>query len=239
MNQDWPKKQKISIDWEDDEVVSIEVDGVRYQDIEHILDPVDQAAVFRLLQRAAARENEPYLSDVLTSDSFTHSPLPVASGGVAVEKIVFWIFLPIALLLIALAVTFGIYTRRAIAREVSAPGEVVDLIAQESFDRDRRRVTYYFPVVEFYSADAKLHRVQLASGSSPPSHEVGEAVTVLYNPQKPLQARIQSFSSTLLMWLTPALLGFMGTIFFILAVALRLAFRTSPSPTSSFDQNGG
>jgi hypothetical protein len=44
-------------------------------------------------------------------------------------------------------------------------------------------------------------------GSSPPAYEVGERVTILYDPTSPKEAKINSFGE---LWLWPLLLGILG-----------------------------
>jgi hypothetical protein len=84
--------------------------------------------------------------------------------------------------------------------------------------------------VEFSSADGRFHHVQMTEGSSAPSHEVGEAVTVLYSPERPLEARIQSFGSSALMWVLPGTTGILGLAFLGAVMAVR---RLMPSGESS------
>jgi hypothetical protein len=53
----------------------------------------------------------------------------------------------------------------------------------------------------------------MTEGSSAPQHEVGDEVTVLYNPERPLEARIQSLGSYALLWVLPGITGFLGLAF--------------------------
>ncbi|WP_346289844.1 DUF3592 domain-containing protein [Sphaerothrix gracilis] len=242
MNAGFDERQ-IIISLRGSDIISIQVDGVLYENFEQILDLADYEAIERLSDRLLDTETPSGAEDLADTDRlFNSEPFSEMAPSLTeqflaerapevwpVDRIIFWIFLPVSLLLFAIAAITSLYTRRLIAREVSAPGQVVELIAQERINSDRRRLTYYFPVVEFYSADGKLHQVQLAEGSSPPNYEVGEQVTVLHDPAKPVRARIQSFSSTLLAWLTPAILALMGTVFLTLALAMRLTF-SQPQP---------
>ena len=80
--------------------------------------------------------------------------------------------------------------------------------------------------MEFTASDGRLRSVQMSEGSWPPSHEVGEQVTVRYDPEHPLEARIVSAGSNLLMWILPGITGLLG-IGFLGAV---LIVRTVMSP---------
>jgi hypothetical protein len=53
----------------------------------------------------------------------------------------------------------------------------------------------------------------MTEGSSAPSHEVGDEVTILYDPEHPLDARIKSFGSNALMWILPGITGILGLAF--------------------------
>lgn len=96
--------------------------------------------------------------------------------------------------------------------------ERVSLIQQTStVDQEPITVTYFYPVVEFSLPGGTVKRVQLSEGSWPPAYEVGEQVTVRYNPDRPIEARIQPASGDLTQWLVPLITGSLGIIF--LAVA--------------------
>ena len=142
-------------------------------------------------------------------------------------KIVSVIFLGVAVLLLSIAGVWTSLTRDMLAKEKSATGIVVDMVERygpvlnddDSFI-STREVPYYYPVVEFYTPEEKLHHVQLATGSWPPAYEIGQEVTVLYDPEQPLQARIQSSSSAFDLWFGPAILFSLGAIFLSIALAL-------------------
>jgi hypothetical protein len=92
-------------------------------------------------------------------------------------------------------------------------------------EEDRVINEYYYPVVEFTASDGRRRSVQMSEGSWPPSHEVGEEVTVLYDPEHPLDARIQSAGSNVLMWILPGItgilgLGFLGAVLVVRRVML-------------------
>jgi len=89
------------------------------------------------------------------------------------------------------------------------------VIARRQYINEQDRVyeDYYYPVIEFTAADGKTRRLELSEGSRPASYEAGDEVTALYDPQHPLDARIQSFGSAALMWILPAITGILGIAF--------------------------
>ena len=118
------------------------------------------------------------------------------------------------------------------SREESAPGRVVEVIERREYLNEQDRIVeeYYYPVVEYVSRDGRFHSVQMTEGSSTPSNEVGDEVTVLYNPDRPLEARIKSFGSSTLMWILPGITGILGLGFLGAVMAVR---RLMPSTEDS------
>jgi hypothetical protein len=110
-------------------------------------------------------------------------------------------------------------TSRFIAGAVEAEGKVIALDRSSSSSSSGSRSTTYRPVVEFTSSTGK--RIEFTSnvGSSPPSHRVGEPVTVLYNPADPYRARIKSFFQ---LWFGFLIVFFLGLVF--AAIGLGMIF---------------
>jgi uncharacterized protein DUF3592 len=139
------------------------------------------------------------------------------------EKLILGIFSGVAMLMLLIAFISSASAILKMNREESAPGRVADIVQRREYVNEQDRVVqdYYFPVVEFVSSDGRRHSVQLTEGSSTPSHEVGDEVTVLYNPDQPLDARIQSFGSSALMWILPGITGILGLGFLGAVLAVR------------------
>jgi hypothetical protein len=114
------------------------------------------------------------------------------------------------MLFIALISSFNAISK--MSREESAPGRVVDMTVRREYVNEQDRVVseYYYPVVEFTASDGRRRSVQMSEGSWPPSHEVGDDVTVYYDPEHPLEARIKSLGSDALMWILPGITGVLG-----------------------------
>jgi hypothetical protein len=182
-------------------VVSVEVDGVSYTRAEDVPDPADRETVRKLL---AGEERE----------APTATPFPV-------EKVVAGVFAAAAAVLLVVAVLTGISTAKALGREVRTEGRVVDMTARtvevprDTNDRKRGGVEreFYYPVVEFDLPDGTRKTVQTADGSWPPAYETGQAVTVLYDRDNPLDARIASPSGTLQRWTWTLITGALGLAF--------------------------
>ena len=206
-------KKKYTVHWDDDQVASVEIDGVRYENPHDIPDERDRARVKRLL--AGAPEPE----------------APRATGGPSAFRYIFLVFPAVAVLMLVIAVLTGVATARAQAREESAPGVVVDVVARQASNGQE----YYYPVVEFALPDAGVRTVQLGEGSWPPAYEGGEHVTVLYNPERPLEARIKSAGGTLTLWTWTIVTGILAVAFGLASLFVRWIFSFDAAPPSGED----
>ena len=200
-------KKKYSVNWEDELPVSYEVNGVQYESLEDIPDETDR-------RKLEAMANSSF--DAEFDAEFAKMDQEVRQiNGPAIEKGILWAFTGIAVLMLLIAGIASIRNILKIGREESAPGHVVEMIKRREYINEQDRIIeeYYYPVVEFVSSDSKRHTVQLTEGSSTPSHEIGDEVVVLYEPDHPLDARIKSFSSSALMWILPSITGILGISF--------------------------
>ena len=83
---------------------------------------------------------------------------------------------------------FTIYTSRD---WVAVPGTVTTFESSTTTESDGRTVTRYCPWVAYTTTSGDEHEVRINECSSPRAYDAGEAVTVLYNPAAPDQARIK------------------------------------------------
>ena len=119
-----------------------------------------------------------------------------AGSGVNVAKIVSNIFLSAGLLLLLVSAGTFWVTRQSLVKEISAPGVVTSNIlryhARNSDDRSRSEgaTDLYHAMVEFHLQDGTAKTVEMAEGNWPKAYEEGEKVTVRYDPEKPLKARL-------------------------------------------------
>ncbi len=118
---------------------------------------------------------------------------------------------------------FQFFDVRAFVRNAqTAPGRVVNLESYETRGR-RGSGTMYAPVITFMDASGQTHTVRTASGhQSPPSHQVGDEILVLYQPGSPKTARIRSFKT---LWLLPGFLTCFGLAFGGIGTAALFAAR--------------
>jgi hypothetical protein len=131
------------------------------------------------------------------------------------------IFLSIAAIMAVIMAISAYSAAKTVSREKSTPGQVVALVVRRSQDTSTGEVTdFSYPVVEYAVPDSRPMRVQMPDGSSPPDYTVGDPVTVLYDPQKPDNSRIKSFSSDLLLWILPLITFLVGAGFTTAAVVV-------------------
>ena len=141
-----------------------------------------------------------------------------------VLKLVSVLFSIIGLGMLAASLVIFNNTRSFIARAVEAPGKVIDLERSSSRSSSGSSSSTYRPVVEFITATGKRIEFTSSVGSSPPSHQVGEAVTVLYHPAQPQSARIKSFFQ---LWFGFLIVFFLGLVF--AAIGLTMVFARTRS----------
>lgn len=186
--------KKYSILVENEKIIAVEVDGARYKSVDDIPDEDDREKVLLLVEGWPGAEWEEEQEEVKPS------PLP---------RIVTLVFLTVAVLMLAIALFSGMNTRRALARQVTGPAQVVELVER----RDSSGNPFYYPLVELSLPDGSRQRVQLLNGSFPAAYDVGDPVTVAYDPQDPYSARIQSFGSTLGQYILTIITGILGLAF--------------------------
>src|SRR5437868_4789215 len=125
------------------------------------------------------------------------------------------IFLVVGLGLAGTAVYAIRSTQSFVAKAEAVRGDVIDL----EYRRDTSSLSssgVYYPVVNFRTTTGEQHTFHSNTGSSPPSYSIGEAVTVLYDPTNPFDARISGFLS---LWLFPLIFSVIGSLFSLGAAA--------------------
>lgn len=145
------------------------------------------------------------------------------SRGPNVGKIVGGIFTVVGLVLLATSGTILYFTQQSRAAEVEAPGIVVrnelrhyEPTNQSSSSRGSRDL--WHAVVEFKLADGTPKTVEMSNGNWPKAYDEGEAVTVRYDPAKPLKARIEGDFG--MNYFPTIITGFLGSIFFIVGASV-------------------
>ena len=205
-------KKKYSINWENDEAVSFEVNGVTYESLDDIPNWKDRDKLAAMMQAA---EDDEAFDDNLKFNEKEFEQIRKAADDNSMERIVLTLFTGVAVLMLVITVVSTFFNFQKLSREESAPGRVVEVIMEREYVNQQDRIVreFYFPVVQFTAEDGRRREVKMSEGSDPPSHEVGDEVTVLYDPDHPLDARIQSFASAAFMWTLPVITGILGLAF--------------------------
>lgn len=208
--------KKYSIQTENDEIVSIEVDGAVYTDPDDIPDEQDRNKIKAMISRLEAAG-----SDEDLDQEFAAELAEMDRGSAVMPIVLLAVFLGIAGLTLATAAFSSYRALERMSREVAVPGQVIDFVVRPSRDSETGVVTdYTYPVVEYSPPGRGLLEVQLNEGSSPPEYSVGDPITVLYDPQQPKDARIKSFSSNLLLWILPGITLIVGASFATAAIVV-------------------
>ena len=149
------------------------------------------------------------------------------ASGANVVRIVSTVFIFVGIVLLLVSATTFWFTRASVAAELTADGVIVKNVVRQHTTRasnSSRETTsdYYHAVVEFPLADGTRKTVEMSEGNWPKAYDGGEKVTVRYDPQQPLKARLggggpMDFFATLLT-------GFMGAVFTAVAIGIRRAF---------------
>jgi len=202
--------KKYSINWENDEPVSFEVDGVKYESLDDAPNWKDRDKLAAMLHASIDNDFE----DV-KFDEKEFEELRKAAENPTMERWVLGGFTAIAVIALLVAAISTFSNIQKIAKEESAPGRVVDVVVRRELVNEENDIVrdFYYPVVEFVPMDGHKRTVQLNEGSDSPYYEKGNEITVRYDPDHPLDARIKSASSTMLMWVLPSITGILGLAF--------------------------
>ena len=214
-------RKKYSINWENDEPVSFEVDGISYESLNQVPDEADREKLAAMMDASLDQQFEAEFKDF--DKEFKKDWEEHKKTSASAERLILGIFTGVAVLMLLIAFVSSASAILKMNREASALGRVVEIIERREYVNEQDRVVeeYYYPVVEYVSQDGRFHSVQMTEGSSAPSHEVGDEVTVLYNPERPLEARIKSFGSSALIWILPGITGILGLGFLGAVMAVR------------------
>lgn len=204
-------KKKYSINWENGEAVSYEINGVVYTSLDQIQNVNHRRKIMAILAAADAADLDEDPAKISSKSFFTMENMVL--GG-------FSVFSAVMLLISFISSGSAIST---IMKQRSAPGQVVDMVVRREYENVQDRIVreYYFPVVNYTADDGRHRTVQMSVGSDSPEYEKGDAVTVLYDPQHPLDARIKSFGSSALLWILPGITGILGISFLVAVLAVQ------------------
>lgn len=203
-------KKKYSINWENDEPSSFEVDGVTYNSLNDIPDWKDKDKLSAMV--VAASEDD---FEEVKLDEKEIEELQKAADDPTMERWVLGGFTAIAVIALLITVFSTFSNIQKIGKEESTPGRVVDVITRREVVDPQNNIVrdYYYPVIEFVALDGHKRTVQVSEGSDSAFYEKGDEVTVAYDPEHPLDARIKSAGSSALMWILPSITGILGIAF--------------------------
>jgi len=131
----------------------------------------------------------------------------------------------VGLVLLGIAVFLFLKTKRLLSVGKTAKGKIVDVVKKESQDQDEEGFsstsTTYYPVIEFKTVTGQVIKFEAGVGrSNQNAYEIGHTVDVIYDPNKPQDAKINSF---LQLWFVPLILGVIGLIVIVVAGLVALA----------------
>ncbi len=130
----------------------------------------------------------------------TWNPLPAFVGGL--------IAIAVGLGVLFLGYQWRMSTEQRIETMVKAQGTVVEVVSRTRTSGGERK-TLFYPAVEFRTAAGDVIRFEHNTGSNPPAYRVGDAVDVLYNPQTPQDATIDSWD----IWMPSMIVMGIGGVF--------------------------
>ena len=201
-------KKKYSINWEIDEAQSFEVNGVTYESLEDVPDWKDRDKLAAMLHASSDDEEVKF-------DEKEFEELRKAADDPTMERWVLGGFTAIAVIMLLVTIVSIFSNIQKILKEESVPGMVVDVVKRRELVNEENDIVrdFYYPVIEFVPSDGHKRSLQVNEGSDSPFYERGDEITVLYDPEHPLDARIKSASSNALMWVLPSITGILGIAF--------------------------
>lgn len=124
---------------------------------------------------------------------------------------VFKIFFVIGSIFILISSVLIINKILFLSKACSAEGTVIYMKTSKGHDNG----TTFTPVVQFKLTDGENITFTSSVGSNPPQFKIGDSVKVLFSPDKPDNAEINSFVS---LWLLQIIFLFIGIVFLIISI---------------------
>jgi hypothetical protein len=133
-------------------------------------------------------------------------------------KIGGWFAVVSAIMCLIISVIAYWHARNFMHSAIRAPGTVIRLEQHGS-----ESGTFYYPIVTYRDVQGATQELYSSVGSFPPSHNAGEAVTVLYVPGQPHKAKLDGFFDV---WGLAAITGGLGG-FWLVGLAMLLVIQRS------------
>jgi hypothetical protein len=129
----------------------------------------------------------------------------------------FWLLPISAVILVGLSLWYTFTSYMFSTNGIEVEGTVVRLESSHSSEGG----TTYSPVYR-YTVDGEQYEYESVNSSSIPSHQVGESTTLLYDPNNPEKARVNSFWE---MWLLPCIMCPVSFVMVLLSVGIPFLMR--------------
>jgi hypothetical protein len=129
----------------------------------------------------------------------------------------FWLLPLGTVAMIVLGIWYTYTSYRFSTNGVEVESTVVRLESSSSSEGG----TTYSPVYS-YTVNGQKYEYESVNSSNPPAHEVGEQVTLLYDPAHPDKARVNSFFE---MWLVPIIICPVSVVMLVLSIGIPLLVR--------------
>lgn len=110
------------------------------------------------------------------------------------------IFAGIGLFFLCTTLFLWVNDQKKLKPWIKVEGTIIDLVGQDT----------YAPVFEFKAKNGDIFNVKSNTSSNPPSFEINEKVEVIYDPQNPNKAKINTFFQ---LYLIEFILGIIAIIF--------------------------
>ncbi|HLP90335.1 MAG TPA: DUF3592 domain-containing protein [Nostocaceae cyanobacterium] len=92
----------------------------------------------------------------------------------------------------ALGIKISIDTHSFLNTAIPTQGTVTDFVRRSSTKNSKTYYTYY-PLIKFTTKEGEPTKFESSSGSNPPAYTKGQQIDILYNPQDPQSAMINSW----------------------------------------------
>jgi len=200
--------KQYSINIENDDIIFVEVDGVRYENPDDIPDEGDRERILALM---AAHQNEAmdFAMDMSDVESDFSMDLPPGAPSL-VPNVIIPLFLGISVVCLGMGAIAGVKAQQLMAREVTTTGHIVEITSRRD---EEEGTTFFYPTAVFYLPGERRQTFQVGGYSPEAPYEVGEEVAIAYDPDNPRNARVKSAGSAIGLWILPGILGTLGAVF--------------------------
>ena len=134
---------------------------------------------------------------------------------ILISRIIGGLLLLMAVAWLGVAAVCYHFANRFASRAIACQGTVVQMNSRNS---DNGNVTFY-PEFTFTDSSGRLRTSTSSSSSNPPQYSVGDKISLLYDPQKPQDVRINSFAG---LWLLPTIFAGIGGVIILPALLFLL-----------------